>query len=102
MSDRQHGAEAALRPVGGVQEIQVVGALHERVAEMLSLTVTARSVWLHPDVVAHIQQQRGQRDSTFVLEHMTTVLLRPDWAGCDPSDHRRHAIVKVVKERRYS
>jgi len=96
---KRSAAEAALRPVGGVGEIQVVGALADEVVQALRLESDARSVWLHPNVVQHIQERRTQEDATFVLEHMASTILRPHHAGPDPRIHRCYALVKQVDDR---
>lgn len=99
VTDKLEAAIAALRPVGGVQDIQVVGALADVLVAHLDLKTAARSVWMHQDVVQHIQEQRTHTDAAFVLEHMASVVFRPDWAGWDSGDHRRHILVKAVARR---
>jgi hypothetical protein len=81
---RQSAAEAALRPVAGVEELQVVGAVHDRVLDQLDILTSARSVWLHPDVV-HRMGRRGDgaRATEFVLAHMARTILRPRLVGRD-------------------
>ena len=77
-------AEAALRPVAGVEELQVVGAVHDRVLDQLEILTSARSVWLHPDVVHRMGRRgAGARDMEFVLAHMARTILRPRWVGRD-------------------
>lgn len=92
-------AEAALRPVAGVEELQVVGAVHDRVLDQLGILTSARSVWLHPDVVHRIERQRmwGSRDAEFVLTHMTRTILRPGWAGLEQRGSRRGSTVHLVR-----
>jgi len=88
-------AEASLRPVGGVADIQVIGALPDRVIELLALRTAARSVWIHQDTVHHIVTQRGG-DSEFVLEHLPQAVLRPQLAGLELSDPSRVRLVYYV------
>jgi hypothetical protein len=87
---RQSAAEAALRPVAGVEELQVVGAVHDRVLDQLEILTSARSVWLHPDVVHRIGGQRAfaAADAEFVLAHMARTILRPRLVGRDPRPGR--------------
>lgn len=96
----ERAAEAALRPVAGVEELQVVGAVHDRVLDQLAILTSARSVWLHPDVVHRLQRQRatGARDAEFVLAHMTRTILRPGWAGLErrPTVRARGDILHLV------
>lgn len=82
-------AEAALRPVAGVEELQVVGAVHDRVLDQLEILTSARSVWLHPDVV-HRMGRRGAvaRDTEFVLAQMARTILRPRLVGRDRRERR--------------
>ena len=96
--DAERAAEAALRPVAGVEELQVVGAVHDRVLGLLGIATTARSVWLHPDVVHHIEQQReaGAGDAEFVLSYMTRTILRPYLVGREFRDPRRANLVRLV------
>ena len=82
-------AEAALRPVAGVEELQVVGAVHDRVLDQLEILTSARSVWLHPDVVHRMGQRgAGARDTEFVLAHMARTILRPRLVGRDRRERR--------------
>jgi hypothetical protein len=96
--DAARAAEAALRPVAGVEELQVVGAVHDRVLGLLGIATVARSVWLHPDVVHHIEQQRefGAGDAEFVLSYMTRTILRPQLVGREFRDPRRANLVHLV------
>lgn len=93
----------ALRPVGRVYELQVIGALDDRVVAILGLTTQARSVWLHPDAVTHIESQRAApADVEFVLQHIAAAVLRPDWVGVEGRDSRRVRLVHLVRvEGRY-
>jgi hypothetical protein len=93
------GAESILRPVGGVEEIQVVGAVPDVVLEQLEVVTGARSVWLHPDIVQHIYAQRAAKkrqietgDAEFSLQHLPATILRPDYCGLDKRDERRRRI----------
>ena len=96
--DAERAAEAALRPVAGVEELQVVGAVHDRVLGLLGIATSARSVWLHPDVVHHVEQQRefGPGDAEFVLSHMAHTILRPHLVGVEFRDPRRADLVHLV------
>jgi hypothetical protein len=96
--DAERAAEAALRPVAGVEELQVVGSVHDRVLLLLQIATTARSVWLHPDVVHHIEQQReyGPGDAEFVLSSMARTILRPQLVGRESRDPRRANLVHFV------
>lgn len=96
--DRLRAAEAVLRPVAGVEELQVVGAVPEAVVALLGLRTAARSVWLHPDAVAHIAAQRARApgDAEFVLQHLAAAVLRPHWAALE-RDGRRVRLVHVVR-----
>ena len=96
--DAERAAEAALRPVAGVEELQVVGAVHDRVLDQLGILTSARSVWLHPDVVHRIERQRasGSRDAEFVLTHMARTILRPAWAGLEQRPSRRAGVLRLV------
>lgn len=85
-------SEAALRPVGGVADIQVVGALSDRVVELLALQTAARSVWMHPKSVSHIIGQRG-KDSEFVLQHLPRAVLQPHFVGIEFRDRSRVRLV---------
>ena len=90
-------AENALRPVGGVEEVQVVGAIPAIVAELLGLTTVARSVWLHPGAVEHIYTRRGlsRGDADFVLSHIPAAVLRPHYCGPDPRAGGRYDLIHV-------
>ncbi|HEU0014143.1 MAG TPA: hypothetical protein VFQ45_10690 [Longimicrobium sp.] len=90
-------AEAPLRPVGAVDEVQVVGALAEIVVERLQLCTTARSVWLHPNTAHHIATQRGmdQGEADFIFSHLPNTILRPHFCGCDPRAPRRYDLIHV-------
>ena len=98
--DRQ-AAESILRPVGGVEEIQVVGALDETIIRRCGVETAARSVWLHPSVVRHIEAQHGvdRRDAEFALQFLPSAVLRPDFFGRDDRDSRgrRVDLVHLVK-----
>jgi hypothetical protein len=90
-------AEAALRPVAGVEELQVVGAVHDRVLDQLEILTSARSVWLHPDVVHRMGRRgSGARDVEFVLAHMARTILRPRWVGRDERATRAAERVHLV------
>ena len=90
-------AEAALRPVAGVEELQVVGAVHDRVLDQLEILTSARSVWLHPDVVHRMGRRgAGARDVEFVLAHMARTILRPRWVGRDERPARAAERVHLV------
>jgi hypothetical protein len=93
----ERAAEAALRPVAGVEELQVVGAIHDRVLDQLGILTSARSVWLHPDVVRRLGRRRGAApgDVEFVLARMARTILRPAWVGRD----RRAGRVYLVSAR---
>src|SRR5215213_465058 len=93
-------AENALRPVGGVEEVQVVGAISEIVAAYLGLSTTARSVWLHPGAVDHIHAQRGitRGDADFVLSHLPATVIRPHYCGPDPRLDGRFDLVHVPED----
>lgn len=104
MTRRSHRQEAALRPVGGVEEIQVVGAIGVRVMGLLGIATSAQSVWLHPDVVRHIEAQRqsSSGDAEFVLQHLAAAILRPHLVGVHAGDPRRMRVVHLVEaEGRY-
>ena len=90
-------AEDALRPVGGVEEVQVVGAISQIVAEYLELTTTARSVWLHPGAIEHIHAQRGltRSDADFVLSHLPATVIRPHYCGPDPRSDGRFDLIHI-------
>jgi hypothetical protein len=92
--DRQ-GDDAPLRPVGGVDEIQVVGALSDTVIEALGITTDARSVWLHPDAVTHIITRRAS-EAEFILQNIPVAILRPAYVGVEMSDQRRICVVHKV------
>lgn len=96
--EARHEAEAALRPVGGVSGVQVVGGLETRVIDLLGLTTTARSVWLHESVVEHIRLQRGIKkgDAEFALQHMAGAIIRPMFCGHDPNGSRRDPYRKAL------
>jgi uncharacterized protein (TIGR00290 family) len=98
---RQSAAFAALRPVAGVEELQVVGAVHDRVLDQLEILTSARSVWLHPDVVHRIGRQRefAAADTEFVLAHMARTILRPRWVGRDHRAARAEHVHLVGEER---
>ena len=92
----ERAAEAALRPVAGVEELQVVGAIHDRVLDQLGILTSARSVWLHPDVVKRVGRRRAGADVEFVLAHMARTILRPELvAHGGPSDRRAEVIYLV-------
>ena len=93
--DAERAAEAALRPVAGVEELQVVGAVHDRVLDQLGILTSARSVWLHPDVVHRIDRRRD-RDPEFVLAHMARTILRPQWAGVEHRPLRGASLLRLV------
>jgi hypothetical protein len=88
---------SSLRPVGGVDEIQVIGALPDRVADLLGLKTSSRSVWLHPNTAHHISTRRGveRGEADFVLSHMPLAILRPHYCGCDPRSEGRYDLVFV-------
>lgn len=90
---------APLRPVGGVEEIQVVGAIPDVVFDQCGFSTRARSVWMHPDVVRKIERKRpGVVD--FTLNHLSEVILQPHYCGRDPRDAggRRIDLVHLVGE----
>ena len=90
-------SEAALRPVGGVADIQVVGALSERIAALLGLSTGARSVWMHQDTVGHVVTRRD-RDAEFVLEHLPGAILRPQFVGIEFCDADRVRLVHRLEK----
>jgi hypothetical protein len=84
-------AIAALRPVGGVAEIQVVGAISDTVLDQCGVKTDARSVWLHPDVVRKLEAKRP--DSVdFILNHIADAVIRPQYCGLDHRDGSRRRI----------
>jgi hypothetical protein len=87
-------AESILRPVGGVEEIQVIGALDETIIARCVVETAARSVWLHHGVVRHIQDRRGsdRADAELALQHLPSAVLRPHFVGYDPRDSRRRRV----------
>lgn len=97
---RRTQAEAALRPVAGVNDIQVVGALNEEWLRRVGIHTDARSVWLHPDKVAHMQERRGRTHSEFCLEHLPSVIIRPDLIGLEEADARRICLVSLIADHR--
>lgn len=90
-------AIAALRPVGGVEEIQVVGALSDAVLDQCGVVTDARSVWLHPDVVRKLEAKRPEFVE-FILNHIADAVLRPHYCGLDHRDSsgRRVDLVHLV------
>ncbi len=103
MSDKREAAEASLRAIAGVSDIQVVGALSEEVIYLLGVQSAARSVWLHNSAVDHIVVRRGltRPDATYVIEHLVATILRPHFCGPDPSDERRVSVVRNTEPGRY-
>lgn len=103
MTDKRREAEASLRAVAGISEIQVVGSLSEEVISLLELQTTARSVWLHGSAVDHIMVRRGltRPDATYVLEHLVDTILHPHYCGPDPDDERRVSVVRHTEPGRY-
>ncbi|MFL5381782.1 MAG: hypothetical protein ACJ8GN_04640 [Longimicrobiaceae bacterium] len=97
VGDGHRKAEKVLRPVDGVEEVQVVGAISQIVAEYLGLATTARSVWLHPGVVEHIRGQRGltRDDADFVLSRIPPTVIRPHYCGPDPRWEGRFDLIHV-------
>lgn len=95
---RSGNSEALLRPVAGVAEIQVIGALADHIAQALALPTTARSVWLHPDTATHVVSRR-QADADFVLSNLPRAILRPHFAGVELCDSRRVRLVHTVAAR---
>ncbi len=87
--------EAVLRPVAGVNEIQVVGALSETVVSTMGFKSSARSVLLHGRGADHIVTARGL-DAEFVLEHMSHTVLRPHLAGIALGDRNRLHLVRRI------
>lgn len=103
MSDKSEDAQASLRAVAGVSDIQVVGALSEEVIALLGIQSPARSVWLHSSAVDHIMVRRGltRPDANYVMEHLAATILRPHFCGPDPSDERRVSVVRNTEPGRY-
>lgn len=103
MDAKLREAEANLRAVAGVSDIQVVGALSEEVVQLLGITCSARSVWLHHHTVTDIYVGRGltTSDASFVMEHLSQTVLHPHYCGPDPSNARRVAVVREVEKGRF-
>jgi hypothetical protein len=92
-------AESIIRPVGGVEEIQVVGGVSDTIFRQLDVRTEARSVWLHPDIAQHINEQRTAKkrqietgDAEFSFQHLPRTILEPDYCGLDRRDKRRRRI----------
>jgi hypothetical protein len=94
VTDRWTNAQAALRPVVGGGEIQVIGALSEPVALVLGLPTTVRTVFVHPDTIHHVAQGR-RSDTEFVLQYMPAAILQPHYCGQDPRHQNRYDLVHV-------
>jgi hypothetical protein len=88
----------ALRPVAGVAEIQVAGAIPDAVAHLLRIPTAVRTVLIHPEVVRHIVTQResGAGDAEFVLEHLPRAVTGPYYCGCDPRHGNRFDLVYLA------
>lgn len=89
--------KAALRPIVGGGEVQVVGALSDHVLSQMAWPRTNPSVWLHPSTVTHIYEQRSELDGQLVLNNMAETITSPDWFGPDPSDTRRIVLVRKLE-----
>jgi len=100
---RRSAAEASLRAVAGVSDIQVVGAISDEVAELVAIATAARSVWLHHETVQHIQEKRGltREDSRFVLEYMAATILHPHYCCAERGDARKLVVVREVEPSRF-
>ena len=99
MRPRRPDTGNPLRPARCVHEIQVVGAVSRNVLAQLGVETSARSVWLHPDVVLHIGEQRAAKkrrietgDAAFALRHLPATILRADYCGLDRRDARGRRI----------
>jgi hypothetical protein len=96
--DRWQRVKEVLRPVAGVQEIQVVGALSDTVARQIGLPTSIRTVLIHPDVVQHILEQRkgGADDAEIVFQHMADAIAHPHFCGPDPRQPHRYDLAYFV------
>ncbi len=98
---RPNAAEPILRPVAGVADVQVVGAIDEAILSECGLVTSARSVWLHQSTVRHIQDRRmAPRDVEFALQYMPAAILRPHFFGVDLREARgnRFHLVHLVRD----
>ena len=91
-----------LRPLAGVDEYQVVGAVDETLIRRCGIQTSARSVWVHPSVIQKIVAKRGAQrgDAEFALQYLARTILTPHFFGMDPRDMRegRLDLVHLVHE----
>jgi hypothetical protein len=94
---QERRAVESLRPVGGVAEVQVVGALSDAVLAQCGVVTTARSVWMHPDVIRKMETKRPE-SVDFILDHIADAVLHPHYCGMDRRDEgaRRIDLVHLV------
>jgi hypothetical protein len=93
-------SQPALRRIGVVQEVVVLGPLPEAAARHLGLETPERAVWLHPNTAHHIYTQRGFEDgeAEFVFHHLPRAVCAPHYCGRDPRAPGRLDLVYVAED----
>ncbi len=85
-------------------DVYHVGRVDARIAHILGVPATARTVHLHAHTLAHIVDRRSVSagEVEFVLHYLPVTIHRPDIVGIEPRDSRRFRLVKfVTSEHRY-
>lgn len=96
----QQEPEAALRRIGVIEEVVVLGRLPEHAARRLELATAERTVWLHPNTAHHIYTERGfQRgEAEFIFTHLPRVIAAPHFCGRDPRTGGRLDLVHLAED----
>jgi hypothetical protein len=92
--------EAALRRIGVIEDVVVLGEIPEPAARHLGVATDERTVWLHPNTAHHIYTRRGFEDgeAAFVFRHLPRVIYEPHFCGCDPRTCGRLDLVHVTED----